>query len=81
MLSMPPKGACGRFAACAFLLGGNSMPAANSDADQGSSEESLDKAISHLVDALQILDTLETYPEAAARLQWVIDLLKEDRSD
>ncbi|MCH8614868.1 hypothetical protein LZ016_01940 [Sphingomonas sp. SM33] len=53
------------------------MAAANQDADQTSNQAPLDRALSMLVEALQILDAQEVPPELGARLQGVIEDLND----
>jgi hypothetical protein len=56
------------------------MAAANQDADQTSNEAPLDRAMSMLVEALQILDAQGVPPELGARLQGVIEDLNDHAS-
>jgi len=53
------------------------MAAANQDADQTSNQAPLDRALSMLVEALQVLDAQEVPPELGARLQGVIEDLND----
>ena len=53
------------------------MPAANQDADPASAQAPLDRAMSMLVEALEILDSAEVPFELGARLQGVIESLKD----
>ena len=63
------------------LLGGiSSMAAANRDASPASDQAPLERAMSMLVEALEILDAEDVPPEFGARLQGVIEELREHRS-
>ena len=53
------------------------MPAANQDADRSSREDQVDRALSLMGEALDILDNLGGVPELAARLDEVIERFKE----
>jgi hypothetical protein len=57
------------------------MAAANRDAGPASDQAPFDRALSMLVEALEILDAEGVPPEFGARLQGVIEELREYRSD
>ena len=60
------------------VLGGiSSMAAANRDAGPASDQAPIERALSMLVEALEILDSEVVPPEFGARLQAVIDELRE----
>lgn len=60
--------------------GYQSMPAASPDADSALPQAPLERAMSMLVKALEILDDQDVPPELGARLQGVIEDLREHRS-
>ena len=53
------------------------MSAASQDADRSSREDQVDRALSLMDEALEILDNLSDVPELAARLDEVVERLKE----
>lgn len=55
------------------------MAAAAQDADPASADAPLDRALSMLVEALGILDTEDVPLELGARLQGIIEELKDHR--
>ena len=77
MLSRALDRAGSNWAASAVLLGGYFMAAAGQDADRSSGEERVDRALALLGEALQIIDELGDAPDLAARLDEVIERLKE----
>jgi hypothetical protein len=63
------------------LLGGiSTMTAANRDAGPASDDAPLERALSMLANALEILDAEGVPPEFGARLQGVVEELREYRS-
>ena len=61
----------------AILLGGNHMPATSPEADRSFREERVTSALSLMGEALAILDELDDAPDLAARLDEIIERLKE----
>lgn len=53
------------------------MPAATQGADDSSRDERLQRAITLLSQALSLIDQLEEYPELGARLQGLIEDLRD----
>ena len=61
----------------AILHGGNHMPATSPEADRSFREERVTSALSLMGEALAILDELDDAPDLAARLDEIIERLKE----
>ena len=65
------------FAARVVLLGGFLMSAARQDAIHSSREDQVDRALSLMGEALNLLDDLGDVAELAARLDEIVERLKE----
>lgn len=53
------------------------MPAAGQDADGASTDERVERALTHLVNALNIVDTIPGSSNVGAKIQEAIEALEE----
>lgn len=80
VLSRLVKGAAGARTERVLLLGGFGMAGATQESEGSSGEPGVGRALALLTEALQIVDSLGVYADVGARLQDIIEVLEEPRS-